>query len=143
MNRRAAMLFVLFGCAAKQEMSSGPTLETSVATDSDTVYDKVGTFHLDTGKTDYEVTIDVQTSDGRADRQSFPVQTLTATLAVDGSPLPVPIFSTDGSSSDPKFTSKPFVIPGSSKGKTFTVHLEGVDGRGLRTNVVDMTIALM
>jgi len=143
MNRKAAMLFLLFGCAAKSELSSGPTLEPEIASDSDTVYDSAGAFHLDTGKTDYEVTIDVRTSDGRADRQSFPVQTLTAALAVDGSPLAVPIFSSDGSSSDPRFTSKPFVIPGASKGKTFTVHLEGVDARGLRTNVVDMTIALM
>lgn len=36
----------------------------------------------------------------------------------------------------------PFIVPGTSKGSTMTVHVEASDGRGLASNVVDFAIAL-
>jgi hypothetical protein len=104
-------------------------------------------FRLSAVNTEYSIEVQVFTRSGgettMSKSTSSAVTSVTTTFSVAGTELPSPSYMRGAVALDPTFTSAmPLVIPASSMGSALVVHGTALDGNGLESNVIDMTIDL-
>jgi hypothetical protein len=136
------------GCTIKERDQKGPEvhieMEQSFVQISDTFPGE--SFMLDTDP-NYSIDIRIDTIAGEEDDSTSTtysaVTSIDATFTVPTITVPTVAYTKDDLSDDVTFmSSSPLVIPASAKGQVMTIHVEGTDGNGLASNVIDFTAKL-
>ncbi len=145
--KRFAIACVLTGCTVAETSSSGPqihiTISSTFGTASDS--DSVPSLDLDTaGSSNIDVQIDASDgmTTGKTDTTS-PAASVSVMIAVPGTAIPDSPYTANPSFGFTTFTrATPIVLPPSAAPGTMTVHVVAVDGLGLHSNVIDLSVAL-
>jgi hypothetical protein len=141
-------LLVVSGCVIPERDYTGPTIQMQLVSNGfDTVQsdEATPTFQLGTD-TQYSIDVEVFTYQGTATdagtTSSSHVTSLSTSFSLGGMDQPVDLTS-DHSSISATYTSRaPLVIPGTAKGGSLAVHASATDNNGVRSNVLDFSIAL-
>jgi hypothetical protein len=137
---------VLAGCPVDRH-EVGPVVHvqlTTFTTVSDT--DTNPMIALD-GQTSYSIDMEVDVAAGTDDdgmtMNTFLSASMTATATVPGVTIADSPFTPHDLFDETDYNRKdPLVIPASAMGRTLSIHAEAMDSRGLRSNVLDFTVAL-
>jgi len=145
---RIALLVLLVGCTIPERDQAGPVIHIDLASSFQDVGDtsSMPQFSLD-GDLQYSVMVTINTTAGTETKQDsesmFPVENYTATFTVPSVTFPDSPYTSD-SFDDKTFTrTNPLIIPASAKGQSLKVHVDATDSRGLASNVLDFSVALM
>ncbi|MEO6772507.1 MAG: hypothetical protein ABI467_05720 [Kofleriaceae bacterium] len=135
-------------CSIKERDQRGPEIHIVMEQNFVQVGDQFPgeAFMLDTDPS-YSIDIRIDTISGEEDDSTTltysSVDTIDATFTIPTISVPAVAFTKDDSSVDVTYTSSsPLVIPASAKGRVMTVHVDGKDGNGLASNVIDFTANL-
>ncbi|HEY6040354.1 MAG TPA: hypothetical protein VIV58_38985 [Kofleriaceae bacterium] len=95
----------------------------------------------------YSIDIRIDTVPGEEDTKSSftysKVEAVNAVFTVPTVTVPTVSYTKDDSLDNVTFmSSSPLVIPASAKGQVMTIHVDGKDGNGLSSNVIDFTANL-
>ena len=146
---RVVLLVLLCGaCTIKERDQKGPEIHIEMEQSFIQVGDQNPgeSFMLDTDP-NYSIDITITTLDGTEDDSTTltysRVESIHATFTVPTVTVPTVSLMPDGSDEDVTYMStSPLVIPASAKGQTMTIHVDGKDGNGLASNVIDFTAKL-
>ena len=145
---RYLLLLALAACTIKERDQKGPEIHITMEQSFIQVGDQNpgASFMLDTDP-NYSIAITITTISGEEDDSTStsysPVDNINAVYTVPTITVPAVAYMKDDSSIDVTYTSSsPLVIPASAKGQTMTIHVDGKDGNGLASNVIDFTAKL-
>ena len=148
---------LLVSCAGAKTTEKGPKLSVDLSCGFTHVRDEDQATNptpkdcddIDTEKHGYEIGLSISLSDGdktnegqETKREYFPGSEPKVTIDVDGQSIPAPKLTSRDFFQGRSYDAEPFVIPDTSKGKTLRVKVESADERGLKSNIVDLKIAL-
>ncbi len=143
-----APLAAVAACVPTSTTSTGPNLSVTVTTTdqaqqvNDTTPDAVIT--LDTNPS-YMLDVDVTSIAGTTNGADDAVKTLTASFTAPGQTIADSPFDVVDPTAAPNLEYKrasPVTLPASAKGSMLEVKIDGVDGAGLHSNVIDFKISL-
>lgn len=145
---RVLLLLALVACTIKERDQKGPEVHIRMDQSFVQVSDQNPgeAFMLDTDPS-YSIDITIDTISGEEDDSTSTtyskVESVNATFTVPTITVPTVAYTKDDSSTDVTFmSSSPLVIPASAKGQVMTIHVDGKDGNGLASNVIDFTANL-
>jgi hypothetical protein len=145
---RVILVVALAACTIKERDQKGPEVHIEMQQSFVQVSDQSPgeAFMLDTDP-NYSIDIQITTVSGEEDEADSTtysqVESIDATFTVPTITVPAVSYTEDDSSVDVTYmSSAPLVIPASAKGQKMTIHVEGKDGNGLSSNVIDFTANL-
>ena len=157
MNRISIWLMAaaLGACAGAETTEKGPKMSvdlscgfTHLRQDDETTTPK-DCDDIDTQKHGYEIGISISLNDGdktdkgqETKREYFPGTDPKITIDVDGQSIPAPTLKSRDFFHGKSYDADPFIVPDTNKGKTLHVVVESSDSRGLKSNHVDLKLAL-
>lgn len=142
------LLLLLGACTIAERDQKGPEVHIRMDQSFAQVSDEFPgqSFELGTDPS-YSIDIRIDTVAGEEDTKSTftysKVEAINAVFTVPNVTVPAVSYTKDDSLDNVTFmSSAPLVIPASAKGQVMTIHVDGKDGNGLSSNVIDFTANL-